>query len=86
MQVDRGIQSEEEYEYQRTKMEYISGSDKADPLSDSKRVTISGGDFRAIDELVEEENLETTRKKSDGGYLKRGGALSQFFGKADVMA
>jgi hypothetical protein len=47
-------------------MEYLAGSDRADPLSDSKRNIImtggNGGDFQSINELVEEENLETTRK------------------------
>ena len=50
-------------------MEYLHSSDQADPLIDSlKRTNVMQGsgqlnaDINAIDELVEEENLETTRK------------------------
>ena len=55
--MDRGIQSEEEYEYQRLKLEYNKGSDKADPFARTR-----SNEFEAIDELVDEENAETSRK------------------------
>ena len=44
MSIDRGIYSEDEYEYQRTKMEYLHSSDQADPLMDSlKRTNVMQG-------------------------------------------
>ncbi|CDW87288.1 wd40 repeat-containing protein [Stylonychia lemnae] len=78
MQMDRGIQSEEEYEYQRTKLEYIKSSDMAHPLANLKtNGAVSSGcgpskeDYEPIDELVDEENLAESgiaRNTSRGGH------------------
>lgn len=67
VRMDRGIQSEEDYEYQRTKIEYVRGSDQVDSglianLQTSPMGIISQGvgptrdDYEPIDELVDEEN------------------------------
>lgn len=59
LQMDRGIQSEADYDYQRTKLEYMQPADSVGSPLANMISTGSGPtyrDYEPIDELVDEEN------------------------------